>query len=303
MKQFKSSIPLMLSLKDEALRERHWIKLMEKTGQHFDMSPERFTLENMFAMELHKYQDIAEEIINNAIKELAIERSVQEIAHIWQRMCFNMILYEKGGRTRGHILGATDEIMQVLEENSMNLQSMAASQFIGPFMPTVQRWEKHLTLISEIIDEWISVQRKWIYLEGIFIDGDISSQLPEEAKHFNIIDEEFRAMFDNIKSLRFAKDRFDTPTVTAMISSEGEVMEFESHGMYMLPSLPSLFIRVSRPSLRGDENTPRDASRGGKYFTNFSFYYLTFCVVGAGSLFYRSKMYQSPVRLSGSTLP
>ncbi|XP_053669700.1 dynein axonemal heavy chain 10 [Anopheles nili] len=307
MKQFKSSIPLMLSLKDEALRERHWMKLMEKTGQQFDMSPDRFTLENMFAMELHKYQEIAEEIINNAIKELAIERSVQEIATIWQQMCFNMVRYEKGGRMRGYILGATDEIMQVLEENSMNLQSMAASQFIGPFMPTVQRWEKHLTLISEIIDEWVSVQRKWLYLESIFIDGDISSQLPEEAENFNTIDKEFREimsassdnplvvdvclvpgrwndfirlgsaldgcqkslndyleqkrrafprfyfistdellsilgdseptcvqehiikMFDNIKSLRFAKDRFDTPTVTAMISSEGEVMEFENH--------------------------------------------------------------------------
>ena len=46
----------MLSLKDEALRTRHWEKLMEKTGQHFDMSADRFTLENMFAMELHKYQ-------------------------------------------------------------------------------------------------------------------------------------------------------------------------------------------------------------------------------------------------------
>lgn len=59
-------------------------------------------------------------------------------------------------------------------------------------MPTVQRWEKHLTLISEIIDEWLSVQRKWLYLEGIFIGGDISAQLPEEAEKFNNIDKEFQ---------------------------------------------------------------------------------------------------------------
>ena len=32
------------------------------------MSPERFTLENMFAMELHKYQEVAETIVNYAIK-------------------------------------------------------------------------------------------------------------------------------------------------------------------------------------------------------------------------------------------
>lgn len=56
MKQFKSSVPLMVSLKNEALRERHWKILMDKTGKIFDMHPERFTLANMFAMELHKYQ-------------------------------------------------------------------------------------------------------------------------------------------------------------------------------------------------------------------------------------------------------
>ncbi|XP_058811885.1 dynein axonemal heavy chain 10 isoform X1 [Topomyia yanbarensis] len=309
MKQFKSSVPLMLSLKDEALRERHWQLLMDKTGQHFDMSPDRFTLENMFAMELHKYQDIAEEIINNAIKELSIERGVQEVADIWRQMTFIIVPYESRSESeRGRfVLGGVDEIMQTLEENSMNLQSMAASQFIGPFLPTVQRWEKDLTLISEIIDEWLSVQRKWLYLEGIFIGGDISAQLPEEAEKFNKIDEEFQEimassaanplvvdvclvpgrvddflrlgmeldgcqkslndylehkrmlfprfyfisteellsilgssehtcvqehiikMFDNIKSLRFAKDRSDTPIVTAMISAEGEVMDFQQH--------------------------------------------------------------------------
>lgn len=56
MKQFKNTVPLMVSLKNEALRQRHWQQLMEKTGKYFDMAPDRFTLENMFAMQLHKYQ-------------------------------------------------------------------------------------------------------------------------------------------------------------------------------------------------------------------------------------------------------
>lgn len=74
----------------------------------------------------------------------------------------------------------------------MNLQSMSASPFIGPFLSTVQKWEKCLTLISEIVDEWIVVQRKWLYLEGIFIGGDIREQLPEEAKKFDEHDKNFR---------------------------------------------------------------------------------------------------------------
>lgn len=44
------------------------------------MSPDRFTLEAMFAMELHRYQDICEEIIANAVKELSIEKGVKEIS-------------------------------------------------------------------------------------------------------------------------------------------------------------------------------------------------------------------------------
>lgn len=32
MKQFKNSVPLFVKLKNEALRERHWNLLMDKTG-------------------------------------------------------------------------------------------------------------------------------------------------------------------------------------------------------------------------------------------------------------------------------
>lgn len=90
--------------------------------------------------------------------------------------------------------------MQLLEDNSMNLQSMSASPFIGPFMASVQKWEKCLTLVSEIIEEWLATQRKWLYLEGIFIGGDIRDQLPDEARQFDDIDRTFRRVNESIFS-------------------------------------------------------------------------------------------------------
>lgn len=96
MKQFKNVVPLMASLKHEALRERHWTSLMTKTGKTFDMSPDRFTLDNMFSMELYKYQEIVEEIVLNANKELAIERGVKEIEEQWRTIKFIVIKHTMG---------------------------------------------------------------------------------------------------------------------------------------------------------------------------------------------------------------
>ncbi|KPJ04007.1 Dynein heavy chain 10, axonemal [Papilio xuthus] len=202
MKQFKGVVPLMVSLKNEAMRERHWKELMHKTGQDFDMSPDRFTLENMFAMELHKYQDVAEEIVNHAIKELAIERGVKEVQDTWANIMFTVSRHSARGEDRGYTLNPCDEIVVKLDDDAMTLQGMAASQFIGPFLTVVQTWERRLSLISEIIEEWLATQRKWLYLEGIFVGGDIRTQLPEEAKKFDDIDRAFRKiMLDTAKRL------------------------------------------------------------------------------------------------------
>jgi dynein heavy chain len=59
-------------------------------------------------------------------------------------------------------------------------------------LPVVQKWEKTLSLISEVIDEWLSVQRKWLYMEGIFVGEDVRQQLLEEARIFDDIDMTFR---------------------------------------------------------------------------------------------------------------
>jgi len=52
-----------------------------------------------------------------------------------------------------------------------------------------------LNLVSEVLEVWYTVQRKWVYLEGIFIGAeDIRLQLPEEAKKFDAIDKAYRTI-------------------------------------------------------------------------------------------------------------
>ena len=57
--------------------------------------------------------------------------------------------------------------------------------------------------LFEWLQVWMVVQRKWMYLEGIFIGGDIRSQLPEEAKKFDAIDKTFKKVSLNPASYFF----------------------------------------------------------------------------------------------------
>lgn len=156
MKAFKEALPLMTDLKNEALRERHWKQLMKETGIEFDMNPDTFTLANLFAMELHRFNEVIQGIVTSASKELQIEKGVKEVIETWDKLKFEVIKYFKGTQDRGYIIGAVDEVMQTLDDNTMSLQGMSASRFIGPFLNTVQTWEKSLSLISEVIEVNIS---------------------------------------------------------------------------------------------------------------------------------------------------
>jgi dynein heavy chain len=56
-------------------------------------------------------------------------------------------------------------------------------------------------LISDVIDEWLSLQRNWIYLENIFNAQDIQRQLPVETLNFFQVNKFWRDIM--IKTKKF----------------------------------------------------------------------------------------------------
>ena len=68
---------------------------MEVTSQSFDMDPKTFTLQAMFAMQLHKFAEEIGKITNAAVKELTIENELKKLADAWRDQRFDVFKYIK----------------------------------------------------------------------------------------------------------------------------------------------------------------------------------------------------------------
>eukprot|EP00644_Phytophthora_capsici_P007267 jgi/Phyca11/16825/fgenesh1_pg.PHYCAscaffold_22_\ len=192
---FKESIPLIQSLKNEAMKPRHWEELMVVTQVRFDMNLKTFTLGNLFAMKLHRFSTEIGEIVNAAMQEQKIEQEILKIEDSWAKAVLELVKYKKNGTDRGWVLRAADDLKITLEDHMLNLQTMSGSRFIASFAERVRKWEKRLGVVNECLDIWFVVQRKWMYLESIFVGAeDIRQQLPEEAKKFDAIDKAWKTI-------------------------------------------------------------------------------------------------------------
>ncbi len=209
---FAESVPLLEQLKNDAVKERHWQKLMEITGTKFDMNPKRFTLGNLFAMDLSRFVEPIGEIVVEAMQELKIETELGKVEDIWKETAFTVV---KSGNA--YILRPADDIQLELEDSQLNLQTMAGSRFAREYIDVIRDWDKKLNQVSEVMEVWFKVQSRWRYLESIFIGAeDIRQQLPEEAKKFDAVDKAFKDIMNqtskapNVVQACHVKDRLET---------------------------------------------------------------------------------------------
>ncbi|CAF2140297.1 unnamed protein product [Rotaria magnacalcarata] len=188
VKNMMTSLRAVTELQNPAIRERHWLELMKATGVKFEMT-DSTTFSDLLALRLHQYEDEVKNIVDKAVKEMAMEKVLRELDNTWKTMEFTL---EPHTRTKLPLVVVQEELIEVLEENQVQLQNMLTSKYIAHFLKEVTDWQRSLSQADQVIHILIEVQKTWSHLESIFIGSqDIRNQLPEDSARFDQIDKDF----------------------------------------------------------------------------------------------------------------
>ncbi|XP_043280362.1 dynein beta chain, ciliary isoform X1 [Venturia canescens] len=219
VKNMLTSLRAVGELQNPAIRERHWRQLMNSTKKLGNMTPEmtvRFvmdestTLADLLELSLHECEEEVKNIVDKAVKEMSMEKYLRELNVTWAGMEFEREVHPRTGAT---LLRASEELIETLEENQVQLQNLITSKFIAHFLEEVSTWQKKLCIADQVTTVWFEVQRTWMHLESIFMSSeDIRRQLPVDADRFDRIDEEFKKM---------TEDMAKTPNVVEATNKEG----------------------------------------------------------------------------------
>ncbi|KAI1890876.1 hypothetical protein AGOR_G00158120 [Albula goreensis] len=193
VEEFQPYIPLIQGLRNPGMRSRHWETLSERINMNVRPKA-NFTLARCLEMGMQSHVEHIAAVAEIAGKEFAIEQALDKMENEWSTVEFDVLPYKDTGT---HILKSPDEASQLLDDHIVMTQSMSFSPYKKQFEERISTWENKLRLTQDVLEEWLTCQRSWLYLEPIFSSDDINRQLPVEATRYQTMERTWHKVMRN----------------------------------------------------------------------------------------------------------
>ncbi|RNC31057.1 dynein heavy chain, partial [Trypanosoma cruzi] len=227
VEEFKPWVPVVTSLRQHGMKERHWKGLSEKLNMNLVPGETIILLDDIEPLLNHKDFIVAH--CEVAAKEAQIEKCLKEMRAKWET---RMFLIESYKNTGTFIVKDASEIVELLDEHLNLTQQLQFSPFKAFYEESITDWERSLNLISDIVEQWLECQRSWRYLEPIFSSEDIALQLPRLSRLFERVDKTWRRIMGTVNHqpnvLEFC---IGTSKLLESLRESNRILEEVQHGL------------------------------------------------------------------------
>lgn len=91
-----------------------------------------------------------------------------------------------------------EDVLQSVDEALVRLQSIAVSAYVDPHIERVNFWVASLTAVRDLLESWLTVQRKYLFLEPLFSSESLLRKMPIEGRSFGVVDQQWCQIIERL---------------------------------------------------------------------------------------------------------
>ena len=189
---FKEAMPIVQACRNDKLTADHWeaINDLIPNGK-IDVEREDFTLKSLLELDVNDYQDDIVAISRRATGEAKLRDDLAKLEEEWKELKLVVNVYKD--RDNVFVLAGIDDLYTFLDENLANINMIRGNQYKAVVEKEAEKLRKDLVTMNQVVEDLLTLQKSWQYLENIFSSSEIKRVLQSESAAFDKIDTFFKA--------------------------------------------------------------------------------------------------------------
>ena len=204
IKRFERTMKVVESMRNEDLKtdekaNKNIFNLLGREQVDYD----QLTLEDLFEMNVAKYQIEIGKLSKQVTKEKALEEEFRlNVVEPFKK--FKILLKPHSMKDQNtkdpiYILDKQGQMVDDVDKFLTDVNNIYSNKYLEKEKKKVEKQRERIINLSVLLDQWIKFQAQWIYLEKIFNSPDFKKELKEPAK-FETINKKYKKLAKNVNN-------------------------------------------------------------------------------------------------------